>query len=147
MLIVVDSDISYNSFLEIGSKINIVETNISNNEIKIKGYFVANLPRTINENVFKWWALKNDGYVNDIRNARIFLQNDIEELFNKYEKPEWNEYEYKKLVAIPVGSVLGIGSNIIPYIAEYINVFKKLNEITIGNKKLSLTKEEVKNYG
>lgn len=115
---------------------------ILNNISTKKAYLVVNIPRTIEERVFKWWQYKSAGYINDIREAKIFLEEEIDSFFNKSDYPEW---ENKKFAAIPIEIIKKYDLNVIPFIGEYVEKIKNHKEI-IGNKRLYLNSEEIKYY-
>jgi hypothetical protein len=140
-LIIVDKEISLKQFNEIIDYISPKEK-ISEKPLNERAYFVVNLPRSIKESVFKWWQYKSVGYVNDIREAKIFLEDEAEIFFNKSDCPEW---ENKKYAAILIDLVINFDINVVPYNQEYIEKICS-NTRLIGNKRLLLKLDEVDYY-
>ncbi len=62
------------------------------------GFYLINVPMTIRENVFYWWKMESKGYTDDIREARVFLE---DEVLDKFVRSEYNEWDNKKFVAVP----------------------------------------------
>ena len=140
-LIIIDEEITYKQFKEIMKCIN-PENNSFNTVSNGKAYFVVNLPRSMKEHVFKWWQYKSAGYVNDIREAKLFLEDEIESFFDKSDYSEW---EYKKFAAIPIKNIIDFDINVIPFNSEYVAKIRDNNEV-IGNKRLYLKSEEIDYY-
>jgi hypothetical protein len=136
------NDVSINDFNTIYKIVN-PDYNENGKFENLNGYFVANLPQSINYNIFMWWEVESNGYTQDIRESKIFTQDEVEEMFIKDEYSEWDN---KKYVAVPIEIVSKFDQNIVPYIYTFIDIIKKNSDKTYGNKRLSLTKEEVKEY-
>jgi hypothetical protein len=141
-LVIVNNDISLKQYLEIFNIIKPSEKYV-NKDIDNEGYFITNIPRTINEKIFKWWQVKSAGYINDIREAKIFTKNEIIDFFEKSEYPIW---ENKKFTGIPINIILSMESNIIPFTHEFIISIQKNKDLIYGNKQLYLNKEELEEY-
>jgi hypothetical protein len=108
------------------------------------GYFVLNVPRTMIDRIFVWWESNSKGYTQDMRNAKVFTYDEIKNLLIDLDYPEWNN---KKYLAIPVVDVaMKLESYIIPYAPYYLDKLRKLSKLTIGNKSIHLTSEEIDNY-
>ena len=103
-----------------------------------KGYFILNVPRTINEENILWWE-KNDGeYTREIYNAKIFAEKDMLDIINEINGN-------KKFCAIPVNSfITKLEQNRIPWDFHFKEIFAKNKFLMIGNTDIYLTDTEIK---
>ncbi len=103
-----------------------------------KGYFILNVPRTINEENILWWE-KNDGeYTREIYNAKIFAEKEMLDIINEINGN-------KKFCAIPVNSfITKLEQNRIPWDFHFKEIFAKNKFLMIGNTDIYLTDTEIK---
>ena len=103
-----------------------------------KGYFILNVPRTINEENILWWG-KNDGeYTREIYNAKIFAEKEMLDIINEINGN-------KKFCAIPVNSfITKLEQNRIPWDFHFKEIFAKNKFLMIGNTDIYLTDTEIK---
>jgi len=140
-LITIDKEITLKQFNEIIDYVN-PKSEIFEKSPNERAYLVVNIPGSIRENVFKWWQYKSAGYINDIREAKVFLEDEAEDFFSKSDCPEW---ENKKYTAIPIDVIIDLNINVIPFNNEYVEKIRN-NIGLIGNKLLFIKSDEVDNY-
>ena len=147
-LIKIEADISINNFNDLYKYINPED----HTELILddpEGYFIVNIPRTLDEKIFVWWKSDSYGYTHDIRNAKIFSRKEIEEKLGAdksiYKSHQWNS---KKFLAVPIVDVaLKLDSYIIPFVPYYKNKIETFSELLFGNKHMTLSEDEIIEYG
>ncbi|WP_028972867.1 toll/interleukin-1 receptor domain-containing protein [Spirochaeta cellobiosiphila] len=84
-LIKLGNDVTLENFKTIYNIIN-----PENKNIKLQnGYFLMNIPRSINEHYFTWMKSEYKGYRRDIRKAKIYSYSKIKEDFIDSDYPQW----------------------------------------------------------
>lgn len=135
-----NNNITIDDFEEIKKYLGINNSIIKPNDIV---YYVINIPRTLSErnfiegNTILWWH-KNNGYTDDLREAKIFSEVEIKELI--VDKYNWGN---RKFAAIPADIVASLENNVVPMSGRFLDRIKSNNNRIIGNRDFYLEKDEI----
>jgi hypothetical protein len=139
-LIYFNNNITIDDFEEIKKYLGIANSNIKPNDAV---YYVMNIPRTLSErnfsegNTILWWH-KVNGYTEDLREAKIFSENEVKELI-----VDNNNWGNRKFAAIPADIVASLENNVIPMSGRFLERLKSNNDRIIGNRDFYLEKDEI----
>jgi hypothetical protein len=140
--LVVDGDITLNICNEIAGAID-PSLNPKNPLSQVQGFFVLNVPQSMIHDLFLWWKSNSKGYTMDIREAKIFSLDEVQEMFGNAEYGEWDS---KKFAGISIQKVLDLETNKIAFLPQFTNMITKDKEKIFGNKRLWLRREEIDEY-
>lgn len=144
--IIFDNEIDVTDFTKIYSIINPNDYFLEEHT-DLDGYFVLNVPRTLIDKVFTWWAKESKGYTLELNNAKVFTKNEIDQRVQDEASHKF-EWFCKKFAAIPINELAGkLGQNYIPYDDHFLDILHKHRDLIVGNKAIHLTKEEIEQYG
>lgn len=111
------------------------EFSIENN--LIDGYFMLNVPRTLKSNVMIWWERDSKGYTDDLKDARIFAEEEVQSKMR-------NVNANRKFAAIPINKIATeFGQSVIPFNNRFCSIIDKKRQFVIGNHNIHLDKDEI----
>lgn len=139
-LIQVGNEVSLKDFKLIYNIINPVLDEKSDSEFQT-GFFVVNVPRSMRDGTFIWMKQECKGYTNDIREAKIYNNEEIKKDFIDSYDPDFHN---KKFLAIPIKLILSFEQSIITFTDPYIYEIQNASNDTIGNKNMYLTEIEAR---
>lgn len=112
-------------------------------------YFIMNVPRTLSKrnrlydgNTFIWWHIDNKGYTDDLRYAKAFTLEEVnEKIIDNY---NWG---CRKFAAIPADIVANLGQTVVPITNGFLSTIKSEPNRIIGNKNIYLEEDEIYELG
>ncbi len=112
-------------------------------------YFIMNVPRTLSKrnrlydgNTFIWWHIDNKEYTDDLRHAKIFTLQEVNEtIVDNY---NWG---CRKFAAIPADIVANLGQTVVPITNGFLSTIKSEPNRLIGNKNIYLEENEIHELG
>jgi len=131
-----DKEITKHDFEKIYSVID-PDNSFLGNKNDYDGFFVLNIPRTINDGIMTWWKQESKGYTRELNFAKIFSKDEID---NKVNGVNWT----KKFAAIPINEVaIKLGQNYVPYNWHFREILLTHRDKIIGNQELYLNEEDI----
>lgn len=109
------------------------------------GYFLLNVARTLSarnlseSKTMIWWNYNNKGYTDDLKYAKIFSQEDLNDILN-------DKRGQKKYAAVPIKVALEFKQVVVPFYGRFYDILYNNREKILGNKELYLSEDEVKIY-